>query len=160
MRSADRTGTNLRGVFKVFLALHILAAVGAIGPLIHAATTAARGLRRSNAAATAEASRMLRVYSIASVIVVIFGFGLMSMISPYTHKKVASFTDTWIWLSVLLWLIGIALSWGVLSRTLDRATTMINNNESIAALRGRVAAIGGLVGVIFGAIIVLMVYRP
>jgi hypothetical protein len=84
----------------------------------------------------------------------------MSMISPYTHKKVASFTDTWIWLSVLLWLIGIALSWGVLSRTLDRATTMINNNESIAALRGRVAAIGGLVGVIFGAIIVLMVYRP
>ncbi|WP_195908984.1 DUF2269 family protein [Microlunatus sp. Gsoil 973] len=147
-------------MFKVFLALHILAAVGAVGPLIHAATTAARGLRRSNAASTAEASRMLRVYSIASVIVVIFGFGLMSMISPYTNKKVATFTDTWIWLSVVLWLIGVALSLGVLSRTLDRATTMINNNESIAALRGRVAAVGGLIGVIFAAIIVLMVYRP
>lgn len=103
---------------------------------------------------------MLRVYSIASVIVVILGFGLMSMTSPYTHKKVADFGDTWIWLSVLLWLIGIGLSWGVLSRTLDRATTMINNSESITALRGRVAAVGGIVGLIFAAIIVLMVYRP
>ena len=92
-------------MFKVFLALHILAAVGAIGPLIHAATTAARGLRRSNATATAEASRVLRVYSIASIVVVILGFGLMSMTSPYTHRTVAKFTDTWIWLSLLLWLL-------------------------------------------------------
>jgi hypothetical protein len=147
-------------VFKVFLALHILAAVGAIGPLIHAATTAARGLRRSNATATAEASRVLRVYSIASIVVVILGFGLMSMTSPYTHRVVAKFTDTWIWLSLLLWLIGVGIAWGLLSRTLDRATTMINNEESIAALRGRVAAFGGIVALIFAAIIVLMVFQP
>ncbi|GAB3919028.1 hypothetical protein GCM10011575_29240 [Microlunatus endophyticus] len=147
-------------MFKVFLALHILAAVGAIGPLIHAATTAARGLRRSNATATAEASRVLRVYSIASIVVVILGFGLMSMTSPYTHRVVAKFTDTWIWLSLLLWLIGVGIAWGLLSRTLDRATTMINNEESIVALRGRVAAFGGIVALIFAAIIVLMVFQP
>ena len=147
-------------MFKVFLALHILAAVGAIGPLIHAATTAARGLRRSNATATAEASRVLRVYSIASIVVVILGFGLMSMTSPYTHRVVAKFTDTWIWLSLLLWLVGVGIAWGLLSRTLDRATTMINNEESIAALRGRVAAFGGIVALIFAAIIVLMVFQP
>jgi hypothetical protein len=147
-------------VFKILLALHVLAAVGAIGPLIHAATTAARGLRRSNAAATAEASRMLKVYSIASVIVVILGFGLLEATSPVTHQKVGDFSDTWVWLSVVLWLIGIGLAWLVLSRTLDRATTMINKGESIAALRGRVAASGGIVGLIFAAIIVLMVYRP
>ena len=97
---------------------------------------------------------------VTTAALVIFGFALMSMTSPYTHKQVADFTDTWIWLSVLLWLIGIALSWAVLSRTLDRATAMINSGESIAALRGRVAAIGGIVGLIFAAIIVLMVYRP
>ncbi|MBO0811196.1 MAG: DUF2269 family protein [Microlunatus sp.] len=147
-------------MFNVFLALHVLAAVGAIGPLIHAATTAARGLRRSNATATAEASRMLKIYSIASVIVVILGFGLLSTTSPDTHKKPGDFADTWVWLSVVLWLIGIGLAWGVLSRTLDRATTMINNSESTAALRGRVAAVGGIIGLIFAAIIVLMVYRP
>ena len=146
-------------MFKIFLALHLLAAVGAIGPLIHAATTAARGLRRSNATAIAEASRMLRVYAIASVIVVIFGFALMSMTSPHTHKTVAHFTDTWIWLSLVLWALGVALSWGM-SRTLDQATTMINREESITALRGRVAAGGGIVGLIFAAIIVLMVFRP
>lgn len=146
-------------MFKLFLALHLLAAVGAIGPLIHAATTAARGLRRSNATATAEASRMLRVYAIASVIVVILGFALMSMTSPYTHKVEADFTDTWIWLSLVLWALGVALSWG-LSRTLDRATAMINKEESITALRGRVAASGGIIGLIFAAIIVLMVFQP
>lgn len=146
-------------MFKVFLALHLLAAVGAIGPLIHAATTAARGLRRSNATATAEASRMLRVYAIASVIVVILGFALMSMTSPYTHRVEARFTDTWIWLSLVLWALGVAGSW-LLSRTLDHATTMINKEEPITALRGRVAAGGGIVGLIFAAIIVLMVFQP
>jgi uncharacterized membrane protein len=91
---------------------------------------------------------------------VIFGFGLMSMTSPYTHKKVADFTDTWIWLSVLLWLIGVGLAWGVLSRTMTKASSMITAGESPAALRGRVAGIGGVIGLIFIAIIVLMVYRP
>lgn len=102
---------------------------------------------------------MLRVYAIASVIVVILGFALMSMTSPYTHKVVATISDTWIWLSLLLWALGVALSWGM-SRTLEQATTMINKEEPITALRGRVAAGGGIVGLIFAAIIVLMVYRP
>lgn len=146
-------------MFKVFLALHILAAVGAIGPLIHAATTAARGLRRSSATSTAEASRVLRVYSIASIIVVLFGFALMSMTSPFTHQQAAQFTDLWIWLSVVLWVLAVVLSWG-LSRTLDRATTMINNEESVTALRGRVAGSGGIIALFFAAIIVLMVFRP
>lgn len=102
---------------------------------------------------------MLRVYAIASVIVVILGFALMSMTSPYTHKVVATISDTWIWLSLLLWALGVALSWGM-SRTLEQATTMINKEESITALRGRVAAGGGIVGLIFAAIIVLMVFQP
>jgi hypothetical protein len=140
--------------------LHVLTAIGAIGPLIHGATTAARGIRRPDATATAAASRMIKVYSITSVLVVLFGFALMSVISPFTHQRVADFTDTWIWLSLLLWLAGIGLAWGVLSRTLDKATTMITAGESVAAFRGRVAAIGGIVGLIFAVIVFLMVYRP
>ena len=147
-------------VFKIFLALHLIFAVGAIGPLLHGATTAVRGVRTADAGATASASRMIKVYAIGSVLVVIFGFGLLSMKSPYNHQPVGSFTDTWVWLSLLLWLIGVALAWGVVATGLDKATTLIKNGDSPDAVRPRVAAAGGAVGLIFVVIIVLMVFRP
>ena len=37
---------------------------------------------------------------------------------------------------------------------------MIGKQESVVALTGRVAAAGGIVGVIFAVIVFLMVYRP
>src|SRR4051794_36492739 len=98
-------------MFKLLLALHILAAVFAIGPLVHAATTASRGLRQGDAAAIRSSSRMLTIYTVASVVVVVLGFGLMSATSPYTHQKVADFADLWIWLSVVLWLVAAALTY-------------------------------------------------
>jgi hypothetical protein len=89
-------------VYKILLALHLLTAVFAIGPLAHAVTTASRGLRTSDGAATATAARTTRVYAYASVVVVVIGFGLMSAESPYTGDKVAGFGELWIWLSALL----------------------------------------------------------
>jgi hypothetical protein len=148
-------------MFKIFLALHLLTAIFAIGPLVHAATTASRGLRKPDAGATASAARTITIYSYASVIVVIIGFGLMSMDTPYGNKaKAGEFSDLWIWLSVLLWLAAVALALGVLAPTLQKATSAIGRGESVSALVGRVAAGGGIVGLIFAAIVFLMVYRP
>ena len=45
-------------MFKVLLFLHLLTAIFAIGPLVHAVTTASRGLRRSDPEAIAASSRM------------------------------------------------------------------------------------------------------
>src|ERR1700712_3895675 len=108
-------------MFKVLLALHLVAAVFAIGPLVHAATTASRGLRLADADAIRTSSRMCRIYTIASVLVVVLGIGLMSSTSPYTHQKVGDFGDTWIWLSLLLWLVAAAVTYFVVVPTLDRA---------------------------------------
>lgn len=144
-------------MFKVLLALHILAAVFAIGPLVHAATTAARGLRTSDAAAIAMSSRLCKIYAGASVVVVILGFGLMSATSPYTHEKAGDFGDVWIWLSLVLWLVAAAITVGVVTPALDRAA---GEPSAAAGLVGRVAASGGVVGVLFAVIIFLMVYRP
>ena len=58
---------------KLVFALHLLFAIFAIGPLVHAATTAGRGVRRGDGAATAASARMLRIYSYASVLVVLAG---------------------------------------------------------------------------------------
>ena len=48
-------------MFKLLFALHLLFANFAIGPLVHAATTAGRGVRTGDAAATAGSARMLRI---------------------------------------------------------------------------------------------------
>ena len=149
-------------MFKIVLALHVLAAVFAIGPLVHAATTAARGIRQGDAAATASSARLLRIYSYASVVVVILGFALMSSTSDYTHKRTADIGDTWIWLSLVLWAAAIAVVFAVVLPSLGRAGELIaaDGSSSAGALVGRVAAAGGVVGLIFAAIIFLMVYRP
>jgi uncharacterized membrane protein len=147
-------------VFKILLALHLLAAVFAVGPLVHAATTASRGLRTADADATASAARTARLYSYASVLVIVFGFGVMSADNPYGPGKVADFGDTYIWLSALLWLVAVGLTLGVLVPTLTRAGEQIRSGAGVEALTGRVAAVGGVVGLIFAAIIFLMVYHP
>jgi hypothetical protein len=145
-------------MFKVMLALHLLTAIFAIGPLAHAATTAARGIRHTDAAATASAARTLRVYSLASVLVVVFGLGVMP--TKENGERVATFGEAWIWLSLLLWLGVVALALGVLAPALRLATEQIAAHQPVDSLRGRVAVAGGGVGVIVAVIVALMVYRP
>lgn len=147
-------------MFKIMLALHLLAAVFAIGPLVHAATTASRGLRQGDGAAALSSARTLRIYSYASVLVVIFGFGLMSADAPWNkNEKVAEFSEPWIWISLLLWLASIALTLGVLAPSLTKVSTTAEGAVD-SSLTARVAATGGVVGLIYAAIIVLMVYQP
>jgi hypothetical protein len=147
-------------MFKIMLALHLLFAIFAIGPLVHAATTAARGVRHADAAATAYSARMARIYAYASVLVVIFGFALMSSTSPFTHDEVAQFSETWIWLSLLLWLISVALVLGAVAPALDRATKQITAGGQARELTGRIAAGGGTAGILLAAVVFLMVYQP
>jgi len=127
-------------MLKIMFALHLLFAIFAIGPLVHAATTAARGVRQRDAKATAYTARMARIYAYVSVLVVVFGFGLMA--SKQDGQQVAKVSETWIWLSALLWLIAVALVMAVVVPTLDKATALISKQESPASLTGRVAAAG------------------
>lgn len=143
------------------LALHLLTAIFAIGPLVGAATTASRGLRKADASATASAARTLTVYGYASVVVIIFGFGLMSATSPYTHKHVAEFSESWIWISLLLWALSLALIFGLIVPALKQATATIGGGgASVDSLTPRVAAGGGAIGLIYLVIVILMVYQP
>jgi hypothetical protein len=145
-------------MLKLLLAAHLVFAVFAIGPLVHAATTAARGIRQGDGAATASSSRQLRIYSYVSVLVVLAGGALMSQ--KEDGEKVGEIDDTWIWLSILLWAVAVGLVLGVVVPTLDKATKGIREQASVVTLTGRVAAAGGSVALIMLVIVVLMVYRP
>jgi uncharacterized membrane protein len=167
-------------VTKFLLALHLVFAVFAVGPLVHAATTAGRGIRRGDAAATASSARLLRIYAYASTLVVVTGIVLMYR-NPFSlttgprftvsiltdnprdfslPSHIASFGQTWIWLSLVLWVVALALILFLAVPTLNRASKGIAAGDSVVALTARVAAAGGIVGLIFVVIVVLMVYRP
>src|SRR5205823_1069534 len=117
--------------------LHLLFAIFAIGPLVHAATTAARGVRTGDGAATANSARLLKIYGNTSVLVVLIGFGLMSVKSH--GKSIAEFSDTWIWLSLVLWVAAMGVVTGALVPTLEKVTEKIGKQESVVTLTGRVA---------------------
>jgi len=145
-------------MFKLLLAAHLVLAVFAVGPLVHAATTAGRGIRTGDGSATASASRVLRIYAYVSVLVVVVGMGLMSQ-KQHGHV-VGELSDTWIWLSLVLWLVAVGLVLGVTVPTLDRATRQIAEQQSVVTLTARVGASGGVVALLFLVIVVLMVYKP
>ncbi len=147
-------------MLKFLLAVHVVLAVFAIGPLVHAATTAVRGVRRGDAGAVATSARTLRIYAYASVLVIIAGFGLMSQ--KWHGQKVGEFGQTWIWLSLVLWLVAVAIVLAVLVPTLDKAAKdkAAKGDGGGAAVKARVAASGGVVGVLFLVIVVLMSYQP
>lgn len=148
-------------MLNLIFALHLLFAIFAIGPLVHAATTAGRGVRKGDGAATAASARMLRIYAYVSVLVVIAGMALMSMDDPDVKgKKLGEIGQTWIWLSLVLWVLAIALVLAVIVPTLNKATALIAEQSSVVTLTARVAAAGGAVGMIFAVIVFLMVYQP
>ena len=147
-------------MFKIMLALHLLTAIFAIGPLVGAATVASRGLRTPDAGATESAARTLTIYSYASVAVVIFGMGLMSADSPYHSGKVADIGDLWIWLSIVLWAVSVAIVLAGMVPALKKAATTIREGGAVDTLVGRTAALGGITGLIYAGVVFLMVYRP
>jgi uncharacterized membrane protein len=143
---------------KFLLAVHLVLAVFVIGPLVWAATTAGRGVRTGDGAATANSARVLRIYGYVSALVVIAGMALMSQ--KQHGERIADFGDTWIWLSVLLWAIATAIVLLVLVPALNRASDLIQAQDSVVTLTARVAAAGGIVGLLFVTIVVLMAYKP
>lgn len=147
-------------MYNILFALHLLTAIFAIGPLAHASTTAARGLRTADASATTTAARTVTIYSYASLVVVVIGMGLMSADDPDGGGKVAQFSDPFIWVSVLLWLVAVGLALGVIAPTLTSASAKITAGESVENLTAKVAASGGIVALIFAGIVFLMVYKP
>jgi hypothetical protein len=101
---------------------------------------------------------MLRIYGYVSVLAVIAGMALMSQ--KEDGEKLAEFSDTWIWLSLVLWAVAIAITLGMIVPTLNKATKLIEAQASVVTLTARVAAAGGGVALIFLVIVVLMSYKP
>src|SRR4051812_36747051 len=119
---------------KFVFFLHLLFVIFTIGPLVHAATTASRGVRNGDASAGRASARIVQIYAIASVLAVIAGMALVQ------DKWHASFGDTWVWLSVVLWVVAIAVVLLVLLPALQQAGKQIAASQPVDSLTPKVAA--------------------
>jgi uncharacterized membrane protein len=138
----------------LLLALHILFAVFAIGPLVGAASIAARGVRAGDAAAVASSARTVRIYGYLSILVALLGLGLVR------PKWDAKFSYPWVWVSLVLYLAALALSLLVLAPSLRRAADRLSGGADASSEGARAAGAGGLVALLFAVIVFLMVYKP
>jgi uncharacterized membrane protein len=152
----------------LLLALHILFAIFTIGPLVGAASIAARGIRAGDAAAVTASARTVRLYGYLSLLVALLGLGL---VQPKWHAK---FSYPWVWISLLLYLAALALSLAVLEPTLRRTAGRLTESGAVGGTAGngtvgsgpagseaaRAAAAGGVIALLFAVIVFLMVYQP
>lgn len=144
----------------LLLAVHLVLAVFAIGPLVHAVTTAGRGVRKGDGEAVAASARTLKLYSYVSVLVVVAGIGLMSQKGYGGKEHLGEFGETWIWLSLALWLAAVAIVLILIVPELDDISSAIRRTESVVSRTAKVAGFGGVVALLFVLIIFLMAYKP
>jgi hypothetical protein len=170
-------------VYKFVVTLHVLAAVLVIGPLVLAALSGYRAVRRHDPAGTRSAATLLARANIGTVLVALLGFWAVSA------SDRVDFRTPWVVISITLWIImaGVASALGTpalrkATRILaegvpDRPAVTVPEGESTPAvatatttefaakerldrLAGRIASSGGLVALTAVAIVVFMVVKP
>ncbi|MEU6427680.1 hypothetical protein ABZ860_17470 [Microbispora sp. NPDC046973] len=159
---------------KFFLAVHVLAAILAVGPVAVAASmfpatarrlsdhgmaeqgAAEQGTRIGGVAALRVLHRVCRVYSVAGLAVPVFGFA--------TASGLGVLRDAWVIASILLTAAAAAiLALAVLPRQ-DAVLARLAAGDSTPADAGggvaRLAMLTGVFNLLWAAVTVLMIVRP
>lgn len=165
------------------LTLHVVAVVFVIGPLVALPNVGLRGIRTGKVDLVRDAARLTTIYGLASLVV----FALGAAVVP-TKPDDYTFGSIWVTASMTLYLVALLITLLVLAPALNKATTLLGagtlvddhsrdrqatpdltvtataqdlqTKATMDAVRGRIAASGGTVALIFLAITVLMVWQP
>lgn len=138
--------------------LHVVTAVFIVGPMAILPMTAMRAMRAGDKRSVASLAKSTNIFSLASLLVVILGFGVLSV----SDKKYdLSIGTPWIWISIVLYIIALALNLFVIVPTL--AEVAVADSTQDARARGayqRVAMSSGIATLLLVAVVVLMVAKP
>lgn len=142
----------------LFNVLHVVTAVFIVGPMAILPMTGLRAIRAGNAAQVKTLATSVFVFSLVSLIVVIFGFGLLGMSDPKYHL---SFGTTWIWLSTVAYLVALLLNLFLVVPALRKAAREVTKDGSGRQVRyPQIAAGSGIVSLLLLLVVVLMVWKP
>jgi uncharacterized membrane protein len=138
--------------YKIVLLIHIVAVLIALAPAVAHPVMYELEKRRDDGDVVALGRRMAaasRIYGVALLIAGIVGIGLISM-----SDDVIAFGDTWIWLSLILWVV---LN-GVLHGVMIPAERALGAGEEGA--QKRIESVGPILVVLALVLLYLMVVKP
>ncbi|WP_053665412.1 hypothetical protein [Streptomyces sp. MMG1121] len=141
---------------KFLLAVHVLAAIVAVGPVTVAASLFPPAARRVLAAPGDEGAagtlsllhRICRVYAVVGVVVPVFGFA--------TANQMGVLGTGWLIASIVL----TALAAVVLGALVLPGQTALVEGRGTAAQTVRLAMVTGVFNLLWAAVTVLMIVRP
>jgi hypothetical protein len=165
------------GVYKFVLVLHILCAIVGFGSVMLNGLYGNETKKRRGAEGLAISEANETVSHVGQIFIYgVFVFGILLVL---LSDDVWSFGDTWIWLSMLLYICGIGLSHGGLLPRVRRLLALQRELVSMGpppagvapsgpppqvaemeATGKQVAAIGATLNVIVVAVLFLMIWKP
>lgn len=168
--------TTNGGLYKLCLVLHILCAIIGFGAVFLNGIYGQQMKTRLQSGRAAEAIGIYEANLTVSKIgeyfiyaVLIFGFALLGL-----SDSAWKFSQTWIWLSVVLYVIALGLSHGVMMPTVKRMGVLMHEMASgpppaggpppqaaeMATLGQRMGVVGPILNIILIVILFLMVWKP
>jgi Predicted integral membrane protein (DUF2269) len=164
------------GLYKLCLVLHILCAIVGFGAVFLNGIYGQQMKSRLQSGRVAEAIGIYEANFTVSKVgeyfiyaVFIFGFALLGL-----SDSAWKFSQTWIWLAVVLYVIALGLSHGVLIPAVKRMGVLMHELASgpppaggpppqaaeMAALGQRIGVVGPTLNILMIVILFLMVWKP
>ncbi len=154
-------GSNL---YDLVLVLHILAVIIGFGGMFIAGFYGAEARNRPGREGLAVADSTLKVTSMAPTMAV-YTVPVLGILLIFLSDDTWKFSQAWISLSFLLYFVLIALAVAVQVPAIRKMVAMRSGAEGaqplqLQALDKKVAAVGGIVNLLWVAILFLMVFKP
>jgi uncharacterized membrane protein len=137
--------------------LHVVTAVFFIGPMAVLPMTALRAVRAGQGAQVAILAKSTFVFSLLSLLVVFFGFGVMGMADDEWNLSVAT---PWILYSIILYVAALVLNLAMVVPAMRRAAARLQSGDALGREYSLIAMGSGLGSLLLLAVVVLMVWKP
>jgi uncharacterized membrane protein len=139
----------------LFSVLHVVSAVFIVGPMAILPMTAMRAVRAGNADQVSVLAKSTNLTSLLSLLVIVFGFGAMSLADEKYHLSI---TTPWILWSLILYAVALGLTLFLVVPTMRRAAEALR--DGAASRYPAIAAGSGVATLLLVAVVVLMVWKP
>jgi uncharacterized membrane protein len=139
---------------------HVLSVVVFVGPAMLVPWLGERALRARDGDAVHAAGRRAMAFNALTLLAAVFGALVVASSAAY------GFADPWLVIATTLYVIAVANGAAVIPGVLARIGKDLQDSEGVLdgetleQHRGRLLALAGLNLVFYGAVIVLMVWRP
>jgi len=142
----------------VLAILHVVGAVFIVGPLAILPMTGLRAVRAGHAGQVSTLAKSTAIMTYLSVLVIVFGFGLMGVADPKYDLSIAT---SWIWISLVAWAIAVVLTLVLVVPSLKRAAAgLADGGQADRSSYPRIAMGSGISSLLLLLIVVLMVWKP